>query len=240
MNTEQKNNFSIPFAIIIAGGIIALAVIFSGYVGGGKVANNKKTADDNGSGQQVASVDNILPVTADDHILGSIDAPVVVVEFSDLECPFCKRFHPTMQRIVKDYNDKVAWVYRHFPLDSLHSKARKEAEASECATEQGGNDAFWKYINRLFEITPSNNGLNPSELSDVAGYIGLDVNSFNSCLNSGKYAQKIEQNIQDAVASGGRGTPYSVVITKNGKKFTIDGAQPYSVVKGIIDNALSL
>ena len=82
-----------------------------------------------------------------------------VVEFSDLECPFCKRFHATMQQTVAAYGGQVAWVYRHFPIDQLHSKAPKEAEATECAAELGGNDKFWAYTNRLMEVTPANNGL---------------------------------------------------------------------------------
>ena len=102
------------------------------------------------------------PVTPADHILGNPNAEVFIVEYSDLECPFCKQFHKSMLEIMSEYGaeGKVAWVYRHFPLDQLHSKARKEAEATECATELGGNDAFWEYTNKIFEITPSNNGLN--------------------------------------------------------------------------------
>lgn len=122
-----------------------------------------------------SDVDNInmKPVSSDDHILGSISAPVKIVEFSDMECPFCKRFHATMQQVVKENNGQVAWVYRHFPLDQLHSKARKEAEATECATDQGGNEKFWAYLNRLMEVTPSNNGLDLAELLNIAAFTGL-------------------------------------------------------------------
>jgi len=101
------------------------------------------------------------------------NAPVKIVEFSDTECPFCKRFHTTMQQVVKDSNGQVAWVYRHFPLDQLHSKARKEAEATECAAELGGNEKFWAYLNRLMEVTPANDGLDLAELPVIAAYVGL-------------------------------------------------------------------
>ncbi len=78
-----------------------------------------------------------------DHIRGNPDAPVTLVEYSDFECPFCKRFHPTVKRIVDEYGGRVRWVYRHFPLDEIHPvKARREAAAAECAAELGGNDAF--------------------------------------------------------------------------------------------------
>lgn len=91
-----------------------------------------------------------------DHIRGSRDAPVTLLEYSDLECPFCKQFHTTLQRATQEYDGKVRWVYRHFPLDALHSKARKEAEAAECAAAQG---KFWEFLDRLFAVAPSNNGL---------------------------------------------------------------------------------
>ena len=120
-----------------------------------------------------ASLINMKPISDSDHILGDKNAPVKIVEFSDTECPFCKRFHTTMQQVVKDSNGQVAWVYRHFPLDQLHSKARKEAEATECAAELGGNEKFWAYLNRLMEVTPANNGLDPAELLTIASYAGL-------------------------------------------------------------------
>ena len=184
------------------------------------------------------------PVDAEDHILGSLDAPVKLVEFSDFECPFCKRFHPTMKRLMNEYgkDGKVAWVYRHFPLDELHSKARKEAQAAECANELGGNEAFWAYADRLYEVTPSNDRLDLWLLPEFAEEIGLDRAAFEACLEGdargGKYAAHIEADVQDAIASGGTGTPYSLVIAPNGKTFPINGAQPYAAVKAIIDLAL--
>ena len=187
----------------------------------------------------------VKPVDGEDHILGDPGALVKLVEFSDFECPFCKRVHPTLKRIMAEYGEtgKVAWVYRHFPLDSLHKKARKEAQASECANELGGNDAFWAYTDRLFEITPSNDRLDLSLLPKIAEEIGLDRDTFEACLEGdargGKYADHIESDVQDAIASGGTGTPYIVVIAPNGEAFPINGAQPYSAFKSIIELALN-
>ena len=187
----------------------------------------------------------VKPVTNKDHVLGDPRAPVKVVEFSDFECPFCKRVHPTLQRLMKEYGEtgKVALVYRHFPLDSLHKKARKEAQASECANELGGNRAFWAYADRLFEVTPSNDGLDLSLLPKLAKDIGLDRGKFETCLSGdargGKYADHIEADVQDAIASGGEGTPYIVVIAPDGETFPISGAQPYSAFKSIADLALA-
>lgn len=229
---KSSNPNLIPGAIIISGIIIAGALFY----GGGGI--QKPT----GSGTDVAKTGgiNIKAVTSSDHILGSLDAPVKIVEFSDLECPFCKSFHPTIKQVYEEYgkDGKVAWVYRHFPLDSIHPKARKEAEASECAAELGGNSAFWAYVDRLFEVTPSNNRLESSQLPEIAAYIGLNKDSFKQCLDSGKHASKVEAQLKDAIDSGGQGTPYSVVIAKNGKNFPISGALPYERVKPIIEAAL--
>lgn len=183
----------------------------------------------------------VTSVNREDHIRGDINAPVKIVEFSDFECPFCKQFHQTMQQLMEDYGEdgKVAWVYRHFPIDELHPKARKEAQAAECAYELGGNTAFWAYADKVFDITPSNNRLDLALLPKLAQDIGLDRATFETCLEGdargGKYAAHIESNAQDAIASGGTGTPYSLVIGPKGEVTPIDGAQIYRVVKEIID-----
>lgn len=106
------------------------------------------SGDTSNANLQVAQ--NIKPITSSDHIFGNPAAPLKIVEFSDLECPFCQKFHPTLKQLVNDYNGEVAWVYRHFPLESIHPSARPAAEASECVASLGGNDAFWQYLDLLF------------------------------------------------------------------------------------------
>ncbi|MHB8665906.1 MAG: DsbA family protein [Burkholderiales bacterium] len=181
----------------------------------------------------------LRPVSKErDHIRGNPDAPVTLVEYSDFECPFCKRFQPTLKRIVDDSGGQVRWVFRQFPLDELHSKARKEAEASECAAELGGNDAFWKFADRFYELTPSNNGTDIDVvLPQIAHEIGLDASKFASCLASGKHDRRISEDLQNATATGGQGTPWSIIVSKSGKKYPLSGAQPYAAVKQIIDLA---
>ena len=238
---DSGNPFMVPAAILMAGLLIGGAIVYSRNPIGSEgsptadIASAPNSAD-SGSGAEIG----IKPVTLNDHILGDPNAPVKLVEFSDLECPFCKRFHSTMKQLIDEYgkSGQVAWVYRHFPLDSIHSKARKEAQATECANELGGNEKFWSYLDKIYEVTPSNNRLDPSTLPQIAEDIGLDRVQFEACLEGDKYVQHIENDYQDAIASGGRGTPYSVVIAENGKKFSISGAQPYSAIKSIIDLAL--
>jgi len=234
---KQTNNLSIPITIIIAGVLIAGAVLSSNRSGTNNVASAPQPQ---AVAENTGGLGKLAPITSADHIRGNPSAPVEIVEYSDPECPFCKRFHSTMQQAMSEYgkNGKIAWVYRHFPLDQLHSKARKEAEATECANELGGSDKFWAYTDRLFEVTPSNNNLDPAELPKIATYVGLDIQKFNTCLSSGKYAKHIEDDVQNAQATGGNGTPWSIVVAKNGKKYPLSGAQPYASVKQLIELAL--
>ncbi|OGG47439.1 hypothetical protein A2761_03145 [Candidatus Kaiserbacteria bacterium RIFCSPHIGHO2_01_FULL_51_33] len=234
-NPEAKSrSLSIPIAIVVAGVLIAGAVFIDKNPG--TSTTPRDTENTTATNQEVT----LRPVSAADHLYGNPAADIIVVEYSDLECPYCKVFHQTLTQLMKDYgkSGKLAWVYRHFPLPELHPKASKEAEASECAAELGGNDAFWKFINGVFAVTPSNNGLDPAELPRIATSIGLNQKAFEACLASGKYQAKIKADYDDAYAAGGRGTPYSILITGN-QKIPIDGAQPYSAVKAVIENLLA-
>ena len=141
-----------------------------------------------------------------------------------------------MTEIIKNNKGKVAWIYRHYPIDQLHSKARKTAEATECANELGGNEKFWVYLDKYFEVTPSNNQINLSQLPIIAKEIGLDKAKFEACLDSGKYATHVEEDFKDALNSGARGTPYSIVIAPDGKKYPVSGALPEQI-NLIIDQA---
>ncbi len=233
---QTKNNLAVPVSIVIAGALIVGAVYFSNQGSGVAAAPKPEAVTENTSG-----LESMRPTASDDHIRGNLNAPVKIVEYSDMECPFCKRFHSTMQQVMDKYgkDGKVAWVYRHFPLDSIHSKARTEAVASECANELGGSDAFWKYIDRFFELTPSNNQTDIQKvLPQIAGEIGLDVNKFNSCLTSGKYDKHIQNDLDNAIVTGGNGTPWSIIVTASGKKYPLSGAQPYEAVKQLIELAL--
>jgi len=239
MEEQKRNSLTIPVAIVVAGALIAGALFLT---------NKNKSPSPDAAKIADKSAQNeiqIEPVTADDHILGNPKAPIMIVEFSDTECPFCKNFHTTMHQVIDTYGKtgKVAWIYRHFPIDKLHSKARKEAEATECAAEIGGNEGFWKYIDLLYKKTPSNNGLELSLLPQIAEESGLDKTEFKTCLDSGKYADKVEKNYQDAVAAGGQGTPYTVIITKYEKIPISEGAIPFSEgpinMKIILDDLIS-
>jgi protein-disulfide isomerase len=223
-NNDQK---SIVSAIIIAGVLIAGAVLLKG--------NNPPAVNVPAANAPVVNnVNNTAsqgrPVTPADHILGNINAKIVIVEYSDLECPFCKSFHATMHKVLQNSNGNVAWVFRSYPIPQLHPKSFHEHEAAECAFDQGGNDAFWKYVDRIFEITPSNNGLDVAELPKVAQYIGLNLASFNTCLESGKFSNKVQADINDGAKAGVNGTPSSFILQNGNRVDNIPGAQPYESV----------
>lgn len=231
----MQQNLTVPIAIVVAGALIAGALFLTG-------SGVKNPSGNTAGGTGNAPAIDVPAVTAEDHILGNPDADIIIVEYSDFECPFCKQFHTTLGQIIDEYgvDGRVAWVYRHFPLAQLHSKAATEAEASECAWEQGGNDAFWAFANRFFELTPSNDQTDIGRiLPQIAGEIGLDVDAFNSCLSSGTYRGKVERQFNDAIASGGQGTPHNILILKNGNPIELPGAQPYATVKNVIETILA-
>jgi protein-disulfide isomerase len=181
----------------------------------------------------------ITAVSAADHIRGKQDAKIILVEFSDFECPFCKTGHETIKKIAADYGDKVAWVYREFPL-SIHANAQKEAEAGECIADLGGNDKFWNYADTIFSRTTSNGyGFSLDKLPALAAEIGVDQPAFSECLDSGKFAQKVKDEITDGSVAGVTGTPGTIMIKKDGTKQLITGALPYETFKSIIDTALN-
>jgi len=224
---------AVPIAIVLAGGLIAAALYFASGSQSGTISADYD--QDN-----VAVSEEIRGVQSDDHILGNPNAEIVIVEYSDTECPYCKQFHSTMHQVIDKYgaNGDVAWIYRHFPLTQLHPKAAKQAEALECAAELGGNDVFWTYTDRLYEITPSNNGLEMTLLPEIAEEAGLDRVEFEACLDSGKYAGKVQGDFDEVIAAGGRGTPHSIILIE-GEQIPLEGAQTFEVLDGMIQAVLA-
>ena len=177
-------------------------------------------------------------LTGDDRIRGNKNAKVALIEYSDIECPFCKRFHPTMQQVMKEYGDKVKWVYRDYPL-SFHANAQKEAEAGWCISELGGNDAFWKYLDLIFERTTANGtGFALDKLGPLAKEVGVDQTKFQSCLDYGKYTKKVQEQMAQGTAEGVTGTPGTIILAANGDTQLVPGALPFESIKPMIDAAL--
>lgn len=231
-NIEQNDNdgsnlekYILPGAIIMAGVLISAAVIYSN----GGLSGTARVGDAVGELKAVS--------TDDDAYLGDKDAPVVIVEFSDYQCPFCRSFwRDTLPLIKSEYIDtgKVRFVYRDFPLD-MHPGAMPAAQATECAEEQG---KFWEMHDKIFiEQEKQGGGTVQFGVDDIkkwAGGIGLNISELSSCLDSQKYAEEVKKDLKDGQTAGVSGTPGFFV---NGR--LVVGAQPFSVFKTIIDEELA-
>ncbi|MDP3918688.1 MAG: DsbA family protein [Nanoarchaeota archaeon] len=162
-----------------------------------------------------------------DPVKGDLDkAKVVIVEFSDFQCPFCGRATPTIEALVEKYGDDIAIVFKDFPL-GFHENAQNAAEAAECADEQG---LFWEYHDVLFD---NQGALDQDSLIAYADDVGLDVEEFTTCLNSGAMEDEVSEDYNAGVEAGVRGTPAFFV---NG--VLISGAQPQSVFEAEIEKYL--
>ncbi len=192
-----------------------------------------------------SSGSQIIQVSLDDDpVKGNPDATVTIVEFSDFQCPFCKRFQETtLPLIQKNYIDtgKVKFVYRDFPIQSLHPNgAVPAALASECADEQG---MFWEYHDKLFKNQKNWERLGTedvvNELKAYAEEFGLNTNQFNECFNSGKYLEEVNNDLQDGASYGVTGTPGFFIGNEEIGYIKISGAQPYSVFQNVLDQMLA-
>jgi protein-disulfide isomerase len=165
----------------------------------------------------------------DDPVLGPEDAAITLIEFSDYECPYCTRWHTEVfDRIREDYPDQVRFVYRDFPLKSIHPNAVPAAEAANCANEQ---DAFWEYSEKLFN---GELGLNPEAYLEYATQLDLDLDEFEKCFEEGRYSQEVEDDYQYALQLGVQSTPTFFL---NG--IPLIGARPYEVFKDVIERELA-
>lgn len=158
---------------------------------------------------------------------GPADAPIEIIEFSDFQCPYCLRAHPTVTEVLETYGDKVRLVYRHYPLPN-HPNARPAAEASACAHEQG---KFWQFHDRLFE---NQSKLTDADLKQHASALGLDAGQFNACFDSHKFARDVQDDMEAGEAAGVSGTPAFFI---NGR--VLSGAQPFEAFKRVIDEELA-
>jgi len=239
----KSTNRILVVALIIAAFFLGSLTNKVSYLEKGKTAANtpqtvlpQAVPPDDSPAQKAAG--KIKPVTSSDHIRGNADAKLTLVEYSDFECPFCQRFHPVTQELLKTYGDKIRLVYRHFPL-AFHANAQKEAEASECIAELGGNDAFWKYVDTIFERTTANGtGFALDKLGPLAAELGINQAEFQTCLDSNKYEKLVKDQIADGTTGGVSGTPSTFIINPKGETQLIVGAQPTEALKTAIDSSL--
>ncbi len=174
---------------------------------------------------------NMIALVDDDPAVGDPHAKVIVVEFSDFQCPFCAKALQTVKDLKEFYGDQILFVYRDFPLHSIHPLAGKAAEAAECADEQG---KFWEYHDKLFEKQQDWSTGGAGKFKDYAAELGLDTTAFGECLDSGKYAAEVDADLQAGLAAGVTGTPAFII---NGQ--TVSGAVPLDILKDVVDRELA-
>jgi protein-disulfide isomerase len=221
MHTSAK----IPLAIVAGGFILAFAVYSS-------IPKQPSASDGNPA--------LIRPVDTTDHILGNPAAKVMIVEYADFDCDFCKGFDETLRQIVANEGatGDVAWVYREFPLTEIHPNAMRHAEAAECAAKVGGTDAFWRFSDALFTNQP----VDPSQYGTLAKTVpSLGGDAFASCYANAATTvdARIQADRQNALDMGALGTPFSVLVTRGRPPFIISGTFSYDEVKQLVDQALS-
>ena len=227
--TAQAGNTAIAVSIVAAGALIALALFFVLSPQGGSAAGASASA---GGGLEPRDAPSALrEVSDDDHIRGNPNASVSVIEFSDFECPFCARLHPTLARLVEE-NDDVNWVYRHFPLTSIHTRALAAAHASECVAELAGNDAFWDFTDAVFDNQRS---LGTSLYEELAGNLGITAEALQSCTKEGRHVDAVRDDLREAQKTGGQGTPYAIVVNDRGEALPFSGALGYDTILQIVD-----
>ncbi len=225
--------FFILLAMALKGGGLSL-----GSTSGGQVAaapspspSPSPSAPSAGGGD---SVGKPKAIGSDDHVQGPKDAEVTLVEYSDFQCPFCQRFHPSMEQLLSDakYKGKVRWVFRHFPL-SFHPNALPAANAAECAAEQG---KFWEYAHDLYVSQDQESDAFYGQLADK---LKLNRSKFDSCYSSKKYNSKIQAQEQEGSSIGITGTPGTVIVAKDGSTSLVPGAVPYEQLTAMVDAALA-
>jgi protein-disulfide isomerase len=231
--TKKGFTLTTPLAIIIASVIIA-----GGLMGYGVI-----TQGGNSATPKVAFKGKAVDTS--DYVEGKANSKVVVIEYSDPECPFCAQVSPTIKKLRADYGNKVAFVYRHFPLIQIHQHAFDESRAIACAGKIGGTTKFYEYIDALYgyKVSKQSTALPATGKEDFAQTIGLDKNAFATCMKENQTAQTVTDSIADGSTAGVQGTPSTFILVKTRKGYDVvsmvDGARQEDFFKAAIEEALA-
>ena len=182
-------------------------------------------------------VSDQLTLKMDDHTAGNTEAPVTIIEYSSVECDSCKKLHTVFKEILRIHPTEISWVFRHSP-QTTYPKSFKEAEALECASEQGGNDAFFRYLDQLFQVTRSDNSIDLALLPDIADSINLDVEHFTVCLEDRRFIERVNRDLYTGETLGITIKPHLFILTSH-DIISLSGYQSYAAIETIIIDLLS-
>ncbi|MFA6814046.1 MAG: thioredoxin domain-containing protein [Candidatus Pacebacteria bacterium] len=263
--SENQNRFSLAnfinfindhFSLII----IVLIVLIIGFMGGslwtenhllksdGFVGSNKQVVKEGETAQEIDDsivLDNIPKLNDSDHVLGAKKADVIMISYLDFQCSYCQRWHPTFNTLLAKYADQITFVYRHFTLGFPYSD--KLAQASECVAEYGGEEAFWKFTDTVYEkltdesiytLENSNPIITDDSILTIAANAGAPLKQMQDCLESQESANKIEEMKQGAISAGIGGTPATIIISKKAGSELIPGALPIEEVEAMLEKHL--
>lgn len=222
MNThdqsQQQKSFGKKTAPILAI-ILGIALIIAARTIQSKTGIVKLPGD-----VKMESLEGLKPISAADHTRGSATAPMKLIEYSDLQCPFCKIFHQSMLEIAPEYIDggKVQWAYRHYPLISIHENAKDLAIATECGFKLGGHDAFWKIVDGIF--ADPDQKFNMAKLPAIAQASGISMPQYSTCFRTKQTVSVVDADMVDGAKIGIMGTPYAVIISPKGDTYPLTRA----------------
>lgn len=199
-----------------------------------------KAADDQPPVGVAGNPQDLLPVDSQDHILGDAKAPLTMTVYSDLECPFCKQYHPAVVQAAKTYKGKVRFVFRHLPLD-FHADAKAKAEATECVALAGGNDRFWSFVEAVFnEASPDGDAVALDRIPQLVRAGGTDITSYAACMADHAQLAKVERDIESATKLKIDGTPGTVALRPDGTFNLYMGSMSATQLSKVIKQELAL
>jgi protein-disulfide isomerase len=259
---ENKGKFSLNsfidfisnnFALII----IFLIVVVVGFLGGSLWTENQLLKNDSGTKMEDTelgiedeleglSLDKVPTFNEFDHYRGTKDAEIIMITYSDYECPFCNRWHPTFNSLIEKYGDQITFVYRHFPL-SFHAHADTLAQASECIADYTGEEAFWQFTDKVYEkmsdqsiftTEGEKSVITENTILTMAANAGASQNEIQECLDTKEKADVVSKMVSGATSAGIGGTPSTIIISKKAGRELVPGAIPLTEVEAMLEKHL--
>jgi protein-disulfide isomerase len=217
----MQSRLTLPISILVAGLFIAGGMAISKLIKGGET----NTAEQN--------LSIVRTLSAEDHYFGNPKASVLVIEYSDYDCPFCAGYFKNIKKIIEELgkSGKVVWVHRHMPLYQIHETARDKAELAECVAYVGGEEKFWQLSESLYANRES-------DKDALLTTLGIDIGKINECLSSDRFLPVIDAEYNEAYAAGGRGTPFTVLITPK-KRYAVSESLPYFELRSLVESLIS-
>jgi len=222
----MPDKFKIPLSILVAGLAIAGGLVIS------KLQNPKPVSE-----VTPESLSTVPLLSAGDHYLGNPKASVVIVEYSDYDCPFCASYFSNMKKILEELGKggRLVWIHRHMPLYQIHETAREKAQITECVADVGGEEKFWEVSELLYKNTLSKTVASPDEIALEAK---LPSDKFTECIESEKYLSKVLAEYDEAYLAGARGTPFTVII-KGDERVKLEESLAYFELRSLVESFLN-